>query len=101
MVLVFSYKFKLAFCRLSVLIISALSIQNLPPVCCLILNSVFIIEKLECVGIVNLFICEYFLFFQRRENNSSLDLLSILYVFHLIIYSAQNYLVPFMGQIFF
>ena len=53
------------------------------------------------MAIVNLFICEYFLFFQRRENNSSLDLLSILYVFHLIIYSAQNYLVPFMGQIFF
>ena len=40
-VLVFSYKFKLAFYRLSLLIIFALSIQNLPPVCCLLLNFSF------------------------------------------------------------
>lgn len=53
------------------------------------------------MGIVSLLICEYFLFFQRKDSNSSLDLLSILYAFHLIIYSVQNYLVPFMGQIFF
>ena len=41
MVLVFSYKFKLAFYRLSLLIIFALSIQNLPPVCCLLFNFSF------------------------------------------------------------